>query len=143
MYRLRSRNCYSPDEVMAAIEDISNSVLFPSLQKNLSRIMATNTLNPVTLPAIDANSGNGGRPSTVPILPNPSSMLSSKRLKFIVSRDVDSVSHSNLRPPPGSNLNFITRERLKMTLQKMKVSKLPFDALAFNCPRGCSIQKRN
>ena len=145
MYRLRSRNSYSPDEVIAAIQDISNSVLFPSLEKNLSRIMKSSTLDPVKLPAIGETSENDGRPSTVPIPSNPSYMLSSKHLEMIVSQDLNSVAFPNRRFSPDElNRNLITRERLRKTLEKMKVSQLishPFISW-FYVIRACSTQKR-
>lgn len=124
MYRLRSRNSYSPDEVMAAIEDTSNSVLFPSLEKNLNRIMKSNALIPANLPVIDEVQANSGRPFTVPSLSKSSPMLSSKHLKLVVSQDMDSVSRNNHQILPALNINSITREKLRTTLLRMKVSQL-------------------
>lgn len=119
MCQLKARNAYSPMEVVATIKDISENVLLPSLEKNISRIKR-GCYTPSILPSIDLDCSNKEeRPSTVPITNFAHSQILSKRLELLVTRDLDSISSPS--DAYRIKLNTITREGLSLALLKIKV----------------------
>ena len=116
MCQLKARNAYSPMEVVATIKDISENVLLPSLEKNISRIKR-GCYTPGILPLIDLDCSNKEeRPSTVPITNFAHSQILSKRPE---TRDLDSISSPS--DAYRIKLNTITREGLSLALLKIKV----------------------